>query len=82
MKFFVKTPRYACCQQKNYKKNLSAKANKQLRAVLHSVESIFVIEYIRGYEAIVKTASACEPEDPGVFFAKKTRVENLVTVSL
>jgi hypothetical protein len=36
----------------------------------HGPESIFEIEYLRKYETIFETASACEPGDPGVFAEK------------
>jgi hypothetical protein len=38
----------------------------------HNAESFFVIEYLRKYESIFETASACNPGDPGVLFAEKT----------
>jgi hypothetical protein len=48
----------------------------------HSGEPFFVIEYLRKYESVLDSASACEPTDPVVLFAKiKLRVENLVTHS-
>jgi hypothetical protein len=49
----------------------------------HSAESNLIIEYLREYEFIFKTALALESGDPGVLFAaKKPRVENLVRLSL
>jgi hypothetical protein len=38
----------------------------------HSAESIFIIEYLREYEFIFKTALAHESGGPGVLFDEKT----------
>jgi hypothetical protein len=49
----------------------------------HSAESNLIIEYLREYEFIFKTALAHESGGPGVLFAeKKPRVENLARLSL
>jgi hypothetical protein len=54
----------------------------RLCAMRHNAESIFVIIYVREYESIFETASACEPGDQGVLYAeKKPLIENLVTLS-
>jgi hypothetical protein len=51
--------------------------------MLHSAESNLIIKYLREYEFIFKTALAHESGDLGELFAKKkTRVENLVRLSL
>jgi hypothetical protein len=39
--------------------------------MLHCTESIFIIEYLRKYEFIFKTALAHESEDPGVLMDEK-----------
>jgi hypothetical protein len=39
----------------------------------HSAESNLIIEYLREYEFIFKTALAHESGDPGVLFAEKNR---------
>jgi hypothetical protein len=41
--------------------------------MLHSAETIFVIEYLRGFESIFETASAYEQEDSGVLFSEQNR---------
>jgi hypothetical protein len=47
----------------------------RLRAMQHSAESIFVIEYLREYESIFETTLAYESVDPVVLFdAKKPEV--------
>jgi hypothetical protein len=48
----------------------------------YSVESIFVVEYLREYDSIFETAFAHESVDPGVLYDKKTEVENLVRLFL
>jgi hypothetical protein len=48
----------------------------------HSAESNLKFEYLREYEFISKTALAHESGDPGVLFAEKPNVENLVRLSL
>jgi hypothetical protein len=59
---------------------LSAKENKifwiaqiknRLRAMQHSEELIFLIEYLRKYEFIFETALAHESGDPGVLIDEK-----------
>jgi hypothetical protein len=56
-KNFVPTPRYA----------------KKLRAMRHSAESIFIVEYLRKFECICKTVLAHESGDPGVQINEKNR---------
>jgi hypothetical protein len=40
--------------------------------VMHSTESIFIIEYLRKYEFIFETALAHESGGPGVLIDEKT----------
>jgi hypothetical protein len=44
----------------------------RLRAMRHSVESIFIIKYLREYEFIFETALAHESGGPGVLIVEKT----------
>jgi hypothetical protein len=46
-------------------------AELRLRAVMHSAESIFIIEYLREYEFIFETALAHELGGPGVLIDEK-----------
>jgi hypothetical protein len=48
----------------------------------HTVESNLIIEYLCKYEFIFETALAPESGEPAVLFREKTRVENLVRLSL
>jgi hypothetical protein len=69
--------------QNKIKKFWIAHTKNRLLAVMHSVESIFIIEYLREYEFIFETALAHESGGPVVLIdEKKLRVENLVTGSL
>jgi hypothetical protein len=45
-------------------------AKNQLCAMSHSAESNLIIEYLREYKFIFKTALAHESGDPGVLFAE------------
>jgi hypothetical protein len=55
---------------------------KKLRAMRHSAESIFVVEYLREVESICKTVLTHESGDQGCSLTKKPWVENLVRLSL
>jgi hypothetical protein len=48
-------------------------AESELRAMRHRAESIFIIEYPREYEFIIKTPLAHESEGPGVLIDEKNR---------
>jgi hypothetical protein len=49
----------------------------------HSVESIFVVEYLSEYKSISKTASAHESVDPeGIVWRIQPDVKNLMGLSL
>jgi hypothetical protein len=51
--------------------------------MMHSAESIIVVEYLRDCKSIYEPALAHESVDTGVLFEEeKTEVENLVRLSL
>jgi hypothetical protein len=66
----VKLPTY--CLQNKRKNFWIAETKNRLRALRHGAESNLIIEYLRKYKFIFKTALALESGDPGVLFAKKT----------
>jgi hypothetical protein len=71
----VNLPTY--CLQNNDKKFWITKTKNRFRAMLHSAEWNFIIEYLREYEFIFETALAHESKDPGVFFAEKKQGSNI-----
>jgi hypothetical protein len=59
------------CLQNKTKNFWIAQTKNQLRAMRHSAESIFIIEYLREYEFIFETALAQESGGPGVLIDEK-----------
>jgi hypothetical protein len=48
----------------------------------HSVESIFVVEYLREYESVFETALSRESVDPGVLIEKNQKPKKIFWDSL
>jgi hypothetical protein len=81
------TPRYATQCEIKVKRflvysALCGTAGSRLRAMRHSVESIFVVEYLRAIETICKTVKPMIQGAQGYSQQEKPRVENLVRLSL